>query len=127
VSNAPLGDVVREEDDGVASPSEVGLEEGIVQPVSGEAFEVPEQDAFGGVRGAAFGTRGVLAAVLDEVVKAIAADDGAARSGLVGKDAHQDQVVSLAVFLSHTALLVDGAFLLVAAGVAEVACHTRAG
>jgi hypothetical protein len=32
---------------------------------------------------------------VDEVAKPIAADDGAAWSGLVGKDAHRDQVVLL--------------------------------
>ena len=64
---------------------------------------------------------------MDQVVKAIAADDGAARPGLVGKDAHQDQVMLLAILLGHTALLVDRAFLLVATRVAEVARHARAG
>lgn len=127
VANTALGDVVGEEDDRVAPSPEVGLEDGIIQPVAGEAFEVPEQDTLGGVRGAAFGTGGVLAAVMDKIVKAIATDDGAARSGLVGKDAYQDQVVLLAVLLSHAALLVDGALLLIAARVAEVARHTRAG
>jgi hypothetical protein len=64
---------------------------------------------------------------VDEVVEAIAADNGAARSGLVGKDAHQDQVVLAAILLGHAALLVDGAFLLVATGVAKVADDSRAG
>ncbi len=102
------------------------MEEGVVLPVAGEALEVPEQDAVGGVGAAALGAGGVLPAVVDEVVEGLAADDGAAGAGLVGKDLDEDQVVALAVLLGHAALLVDGALLLVAARVAEVADDARA-
>ena len=121
VTDAPLGDIVREKDDGVAPASEIGLEEGVVQPVAGETFEVPEQDTVRRVGGAAFGVGCPLSAVMDEVVKGVAADDGPARFGFVGKDAHQDQVVPLAVLLGDAALLVHRAFLLVTARITKVA------
>jgi hypothetical protein len=64
--------------------------------------------------------------VVDKVVKAIAAHDGATRAGLVGEDVRQDQVVLLAVLLGHTALLADRALLLVSTRVTEVADDSRA-
>jgi len=62
VTDAALGDVVQEEDDGVAPPSEVGLEEGVVQAIAGEAFEVPGQDAVWGIGRAPFSAGGQLPA-----------------------------------------------------------------
>ena len=68
-----------------------------------------------------------MPAMVDQVIKAVATDDGAAWSGFVGKDVLQDQVVMLAVVLGHAALLVDRALLLITARVAEVAYYPRTG
>jgi hypothetical protein len=42
-----VGDVVVQEDDGVAAPAQVGLDEGIVELVAGEAAGVPKQEPVG--------------------------------------------------------------------------------
>lgn len=66
-----------------------------------------------------------MATIVDQVVKAFVPDDLATGTGFISKDLDQDQMMVLVVFLGDAPLLLNGAFLLVAARVAKVGDDSR--